>query len=194
MKLLINITLAMVVTAVIACSYSSNSNNSTNKNDSDKVTKAKITDTTPANGIFTEDVIVKDSNGKEMNLKQIEITKDTVMVFAWCKTCGACIHCLDFYKSKDRYKSYQIIAIAMTKNDTIDREKYIVRKHHWNYQVYFDKNQSLVNYLTKKGYYKQPASHESYVGFYGFPQIFMFVKEKFFCKSCDKYANPSSVK
>ncbi len=194
MKLLINVTLAIVVTTAIACSYSSSSNNSVNKNDSDKVTKAKIKDSIPANGIFTEDVIVKDSNDKEVNLKQIEITKDTVMVFAWCKTCGACIHYLDFYKTKTRYQNYQIIAIASTTNDTIDREKSIIRKHQWPYQIYFDKNKNLAIYLTKKGYNKQPASHESYVGFYGFPKIFIFVKNKFFCNDCDKYINPYSVK
>jgi len=184
----------MVVTAIIACSYSSNSNNTINKNDSDKVTKAKIKDTTPANGIFTEDLIVKDSNGKEVNLKQIAITKDTVLIFVWCKTCGSCIHCLDFYKTRDRYKNYQILAIAITKNDTIEREKYLIRKHNWNNQVYFDKNQNLAKFFIKKGYHKLPETQKNYIGFCGFPQTFMFVKNKFLCNDCGKYVNPYSVK
>jgi len=145
------------------------------------------------NEIFTEDVLVKDINGKEVNLKDFETTKDTVMVFLWAKWCGACKMRLDYYKANKRYRNYQILAIAVTQGDSIDKEKEIINKHQWPFQIYFDNNQNIAKFFIKKGYFKQPKEQKDF-GFYGFPQTFMFVKNIFLCKSCDKYANPYSQK
>ncbi|PIP54518.1 MAG: hypothetical protein COX07_04905 [Bacteroidetes bacterium CG23_combo_of_CG06-09_8_20_14_all_32_9] len=145
--------------------------------------------------IFTEDVIVKDIKGKEVNLQNIKITKDTVMIFVWCKTCGSCIKCLDYYKARKRYQNYQILAIAITKGDSIETEKTIINKHHWTFQMYFDNKQKLAKYMSKKGYFKfKPRKKTEEIGYYGFPQRYMFVKNKFLCNGCDKYANPYSLK
>jgi peroxiredoxin len=152
--------------------------------------------TLPANdnGLFTEDVIVKNGDGKEINLKNIEITKDTVMVFTWSYWCGSCKKYLDSYKANKRYKNYQIIAVAIVKGDSIKLEKQIADQHQWPFEVYYDNKQNVAKFLYKKGYYKFDFKYEKKVGFYGFPNIFMFVKGKFLCTSCDKYANPHSQK
>ena len=141
------------------------------------------------NKIFTEDLFVKDFSHNRINLKDIEISKDTVLVFVWCKTCGSCIHYLNWFKSKGKEKNYQIIAIAITKNDSIDREKAFMEKFKWPFQIYYDKNQSVAKYFVNR-YFKESNQNRKEVGFYGFPRIFMFVKNEYFCSSCDKFVNP----
>ena len=142
------------------------------------------------NKIFTEDLFVNDFSNNHLNLKDCEISKDTVLVFVWCKTCGSCIHYLNWLKSSGKEKNYQIFAIAITKNDSIEREMAFVKKFKWPFQVYYDKNQSLAKYFVKKKYFKDLNPNRKEIGFYGFPRIFMFVKNEFLCNSCDKFVNP----
>ncbi|HNW98142.1 MAG TPA: redoxin domain-containing protein [Bacteroidales bacterium] len=187
MKPLLIVIILSLLSFIIFKNYFSGNDIITNKNNNCKKTEK---DTVYNNDIFTEDVFVKNIDDKELNLKNIEITKDTVMIIVWCKTCGACIKYMDWYKTKNKEKNYQILAIAINKNDTIDKEKEIINKHQWPFQIFFDKNQNLAKFLNKKGFYRNPNYKIRGEGFTSFPYIFMFVKNKFFCISCDKYANP----
>lgn len=167
--------------------YSSNCrmDNETDQNKDDMVPGGILT-----NRIFKDDVFVKDYSGKIVSLKKIDILKDTVLVFVWCKSCGACIYYLNWMKAQNKQKNYQILAIAITKNDTIEKERAIVEKYKWPFQIYFDENQNLAKYFTKCKYYKESNYERKEVGFHGFPKAFMFVRNEFFCYSCDKYVNP----
>jgi hypothetical protein len=136
-----------------------------------------------SNLIFTENVFVSNLQSEIVNLKHIAITKDTVMIFIWCKTCGACIKRLNSFKN---INTRQIIAIATTKSDTIDTERSIIAKNNWNYDLYFDKEQNIIKYLVQKNYLTSfEKQGDKY--FFGYPQIFMFVNNSFICRSCDKY-------
>jgi hypothetical protein len=138
------------------------------------------------NAIFTENVFVKDFNGKAVNLKEIEITKDTVMVFIWCKTCGACVKRLNTLKNS---QTRQIIAIAITENDSVEKEKLIIAKNNWTFNLYYDQHQNSIKYLVEKKYMKNYKMEGGKYRF-GYPQIFMFVKDQFVCYSCDKFLPP----
>ncbi len=145
---------------------------------------------------FAEDVFVKGIDGKDVNLKNIEITKDTVMIYVWCKTCGICIANLDNYKRWNLEKNYQIITIAISKSDSIETEKKIIEKHKWTYQLYYDNYyiQNLTKFFIKKGYYKMPNNSEKEVErFAYYPQVFIFVKGQLICsefKNCNQYLYP----
>lgn len=145
------------------------------------------------NALFNEDILVKDFAGNEINLKNIKITKDTIMICTWSDWCGSCIKRLDYYKANKRYENYQIFAFAnVSKEGSFEKEKIILNEHKWSFHIYYDNNNNLANFLFKKGYLKSnPLYKENKVRLEG---IFMFVKNKFLCSSCDKYANPNMQK
>jgi peroxiredoxin len=163
--------------------------------DREKMSTEKLDkDTVIYNELFTDDIMVKDSLGNPINLRNIEITKDTVLIFVWCKTCGSCIHYLNFYKNKNRYTNYQILAVTINRSDTIENEKAIINKHSWPFQIFFDKEQNFAKFVIRNGFFSnfKRTEKQNHEAFHSFPQVFMFVKNKFFCYSCDKYANPFS--
>ncbi len=136
-----------------------------------------------SDSLFNDNIMVHDINGSEFNLIDLETTKDTVMVIVWCKTCGSCIKRLNSFKN---IKTRQVLAIATTHTDNIDTEKSIIAKNNWTFDVFFDTKQEFVKYLIKKKYltrYKKAGDNYQF----GYPQIYMFVKNKFICKSCDNY-------
>jgi len=195
MKFFISFIILSFVSTIIVKIFFDNNNVINYNSNGKEIRSNKIAkDTIYSNDIFTENVFVKDTNYKEINLKEIEIIKDTVMVFVWCKTCGACIKYLNWYKSENKEKNYQILAIAITKNDSIEKEKSIINKNQWTFQLYYDNKQNLAKFFTKKGYYKNPNYKSDGYVFNGFPKVFMFVKNKFLCNGCDKYSNPYHYK
>ena len=133
--------------------------------------------------IFDENIIVHDINSKEFNIRDLKITKDTVMVMIWCKTCGSCIKRLNSLKN---INNRQILAIASTENGTIEKEKAIIAKNNWTYDLFFDTEQNFVKFLIQKKYLTQYEKVGNKYRFF-YPQIFMFVNNKFVCNSCDDF-------
>ncbi len=140
--------------------------------------------------IFTEDLFVKDFRGNSVNLKNLAIRKDTVVVFAWCKTCGACIRYLNYLKSKN----YQLIAVAITENDSIEAEKKIAGRFLWNFDLFYDSKSRLVNYLYKKDNFNKRYLHNNKIVFGGFPNIYLFINGIMVKQNADKYINPAVEK
>ncbi len=136
--------------------------------------------------IFREDLWVKDFNGNAINLKNVSICKDTVVVFAWCRTCGACIKYLNYLKNKN----CQIITVAITENDSINTEKKIANRFNWNFDLFYDNKGRLANYLYKKGILDKRYVRNNKIAFRGFPNIYLFVKGVLQTKNVSKYANP----
>lgn len=137
--------------------------------------------------IFTEDLFVKDFRGNSVNLKNLAIRKDTVVVFAWCKTCGACIRYLNYLKSKN----YQLIAVAITENDSIEAEKKIAGRFQWNFDLFYDSKSRLVNFLYKKDNFNKRYLRNNKIAFGGFPNIYLFINGVLVKQNTDKYINPA---
>lgn len=140
--------------------------------------------------IITEDLFVKDFGGNSVNLKNLAIRKDTVVVFAWCKTCGACIRYLNYLKSKN----YQLIAVAITENDSIEAEKTIVDRFHWDFELFYDSKNRLANYLYRKGIFDNRAIKNHKIVFGGFPKIYLFINGVLVKQNADRYINPAMNK
>lgn len=145
-------------------------------------------DTLP-NSIFTEDVLVRDTTGATINLRNLLTTKDTVMIFVWCKHCGSCISRLDWFNTSLKQSKYQIIAITINGAEGMRDEMEMIKKRNWPFQFFFDQDQNVAKFFHRKAYYHSPASRSS-IGFYAFPNVFMFVKGDLLCNGCDKYSNP----
>lgn len=140
------------------------------------------------NHIFSEDVIVHDTMGNEINLKKIEINKDSVMFIFWSKSCSPCFKKMNILKSQNRQKTIQIIALSRGGKANEAKIKQIIDWYSWPFSFYFDTNESFIKYMVQNKYL---TSFTIKNGHYNarVPQTYLFVNNKFHCFGCDEIIN-----
>lgn len=146
-------------------------------------------DTRTNASLFTEDLLLKDFNNNLVNLKFLEFDKDTLVLFVWCKTCGPCIKLLNQLRDNKAHKKFQVLAVAIVKDDSIKREKEIIEKNNWPFQLYYDDEQNLGKFMGDRGYYVNPFTNNKIHSFSAFPAVFMFVKGELMCFGCREFLN-----
>ncbi|MBK7030410.1 MAG: redoxin domain-containing protein [Bacteroidales bacterium] len=133
-------------------------------------------------GLFNKDLILIDSNKKEVNLNEIDLQKDSVLIVLWHFRCSPCIRELDQLKEMHSQKNIQIMAVGINLGYSFDEEINLIKKHDWPFSFYFDSGKELQDYLIahnlmRKDKYFKNKNNDRYT--IAVPQAYLFVKGKF---------------
>jgi hypothetical protein len=132
--------------------------------------------------LFNKDLILIDSNKKEINLNEIELQKDSVLIVLWHFRCSPCIKELDDLKRMQINRNVQVIAVGINLGFAFDEEITLIKKHGWPFSFYFDANTELQEYLIRNNLMRRDKLFKnSGTGRYtiAVPQAYLFVKQKF---------------
>lgn len=92
------------------------------------------------------DLVLKNMDGKNINLK--EISKDKTIVFSfWATWCGPCVNELDAiadqYEDLQDEIGFELIAVSIDDTRTKSRVKPLVNGKGWEYEILLDVNQEF---------------------------------------------------
>lgn len=184
------IAIAMILT-LLGCSNSNNGKEPTLQGMLSEVERNNISRAIYFNKIFNEDVLVHDTVGNKINLRKIEISKDSVMFIFWSKTCPPCIKKLDLLKAQNRQETIQIIGISHGGKSNVGKIKKIIAEHSWPFDFYFDTTEDFIKYMIQNKYLVDSRYYRFVNGHYNLlvPQTYLFVNNKFHCFGCGEIIN-----